>query len=367
MKILIPLLGFGRAGGNRVLASFANEWIREGHSVDFLAHETSMLPYFPTDAPIKWTTSLGSVTDKQGSTKGIGPLNSVPAKLFGLYLALNKIGNNYDIILANHSLTAWPVAFASCKKAKKSYYCQAYEPEYYALEPGLKARVLGWISTQSYNLGIPQICNAPVYIDYKNMRAQKWVPPGIDFNLFQPSTEIKDLDEAQEIILGCIGRREPAKGIRYVLEAFETLWAQDPRYKLHVAFGNLPDNWNHPGLTIVVPSNDKELSDFYRSIDIMIAPGTVQLGAPHYPVMEAFACGIPTVTTGYLPANQENAWIVPIGDVNSIVESVKDIVQNTEKREAKKVACLKDISGFEWSLAAKKMLHIFQEKLPGTQ
>jgi hypothetical protein len=33
MKILIPILGFGRTGGYRVLSQLATEWCKQGHAV----------------------------------------------------------------------------------------------------------------------------------------------------------------------------------------------------------------------------------------------------------------------------------------------------------------------------------------------
>jgi len=361
MKILIPILGFGRAGGNRVLAEFANHWIRDGHKVDFLVNEASSLPYFPTNAGIRWATNAGKlISDAERAERSPRIVNGW-INLVSLYGAISKIGKDYDIILANHSLTAWPVALATCGSANKFYYIQAYEPEYYALGKGLKSRVLGWLSTRSYGLGLLQVCNAPNYIGYKNIRAKEWVPPGINFKLFFQKTESKDFSNAREIVLGCIGRKEPAKGIKFVLEAFEILYKQDQRFQLHVAFGNLPDGWAHPGLKVVVPRNDKELAEFYRSLDIMLAPGTVQLGAPHYPVMEAMACGVPVVTTGYLPASVKNSWIVEVGSSNSIVAAVNDIVSGSEYRD-KVLKASQDIAGFGWKSVAHKMLRFMIDR-----
>ena len=58
------------------------------------------------------------------------------------------------------------------------------------------------------------------------------------------------------------------------------------------------------------PNCDSELADYYRSIDILIAPSFLQLGAYHYPVIEALACGTAVITAGYLPGNKYNSWIL---------------------------------------------------------
>ena len=362
MKIVIPTLGFGRAGGNRVLAELANHWINEGHKVDFLVNESSAMPYFPTNAAIKWATNTGKIISADERKERSPRTFNALINLISLYRALSNIGKQYDVVLANHSLTAWPVAFAACGSAKKFHYIQAYEPEYYALEKGLKPRILGWLSTKSYDFDLIQICNAPNYLGYKNIRAKEWVPPGINFDLFFAKSENKNFIDAREIVLGCIGRREPAKGIKYVLEAFKILYEQDRRFQLHVAFGNLPDDWTHPGLKVVMPKNDSELGKFYRSLDIMLAPGIVQLGAPHYPVMEAMACGVPVLTTGYLPADQKNSWIVEVGSTSSIVEAVNEIVYGDDYRK-KVMLASKDIAAFEWAHVSNKIMRIMLAKL----
>ena len=358
MRILIPIIGFAPAGGYRVLSELANNWIKAGQKVDFLVNEASLPPYFPTDAGIIWITNLGRLISETERKNRTPPTLKGLLNLVGLSRAITKIGKNYDIILANHSLTTWPVAFSRCEIFKKFYYIQAYEPEYYDEEKGLKSRIHGWLSKKSYDFNITQVCNAKNYIGYKNIRAKEWVPPGIDFDIFYSKSKYTDFSTTQEIILGCIGRREPAKGIKYVLEAFELLYAMDQRYRLHVAFGNLPADWSHPGLKVVMPRSDRELSEFYRSLDIMLAPGTLQLGAPHYPVMEAMACGVPVVNTGYLPADTKNSWIVDVGSSTSIVAAVNSIVSGDNyKNRIEKAA--KDISYFDWQRVANQMKQIF--------
>lgn len=361
MKILIPIHSFGKSGGYRVLSEFANHWILEGHTVDFLVNEASPLPYFPTIAGVIWVTNTGKLLSDAERSDRIPRAYNGWINLVGLYRAISKIGNGFDVILANHSLTAWPVSFALCGNAKKFYYIQAYEPEYYALEKGLKSKLGEWLSSRSYDFDLVQICNAPSYIGYKNIRAKEWVPPGINFDFFYPKKLDKELVNTQEIVLGCIGRKEPSKGIKYVLEAFQTLYSMDQRFRLHVAFGNLPNEWSHPALKVVIPINDKELGDFYRTIDIMLAPGIVQLGAPHYPVMEAMACGIPVVTTGYLPANEKNSWLVDIESSTSIVIAVNEIVSGSNHKN-KVFKATQDIASFGWKPVARKMLKFMIEK-----
>ena len=354
MRILIPILCFARGGGTRVLSELANEWIRRGHEVVFLCPDSSDEPYFPTIAKILWVNGQGGVFKTRASkAKSSGSYH-----LQALFQGLRKVGHQYDVILANQSLTAWPVAIVSCGSASKIYYVQAYEPEYYINMRNIKDYLLMILSALSYHLPIEKIVNAPIYYRYKNLRASTFVPPGLDLNIFKPLENQRDIQQEATIVIGCIGRHEPEKGTIYALRAFEELYKIDKRFILRVAYGNLPDGWHHKRCEIIVPNNDKELADFYRSVDILIAAGTVQHGAPHYPVLESLATGTAVVTTGYMGATDETAWIVKNKDVQSIVDSVFKILSDSVERRNKIVLGLKAVQKFSWHSVAEKMMQL---------
>lgn len=358
MKIIIPVLGFGRAGGYRVLSNLANAWIRQGHDVDFLCPDSSDEPYFPTSAGIVWVDGAGNISKERGAIAKPGGWYHLKS----LYRGLTVIGRHYDVIFANHSLTAWPVALASCDKAIKVYYVQAYEPEYYTSAKTIKGYLLATVSALSYHLPLKRIVNAPIYFRYRNLRASQFVPPGLDLANFKPLDINKNLEDAKTIVIGCIGRHEPEKGTIFVLRAFEEVYKIDPRFQLRVAYGNLPVNWKHKQCEMIVPKNDQELANYYRSLDILIAPGTVQHGAPHYPVLEAGACGVAVITTGYMGASPETAWIVQNKDVNSIVDSIFQVASDDNQRIRKIATFLSVAQEFSWEYVSGKMLKIFQQK-----
>lgn len=359
-RILIPIIGFGVAGGYRVLSELANGWIDKGHTVDFLVHHQMATPYFPTKAGIKVFDIDGcrqpERTDdvsRQGKAGGV-------AIYLGMLRGLREIAAGYDIILANHSLTAFPVAAAKAGRARKFYYVQAYEPEYYQLRGGWKSKVLRLLSALSYRLPLRQVANAPIYIGYKGVRANDWVPPGVDKGLFYRRAQAPHFEQGRPWTIGVIGRHEPSKGVKYVLEAFEEYARIDQHVRLKVAFGNLPAGWSHERADVVIPGNDRELADFYRSVDVLVAPGTVQLGACHYPVLEAMACGTPVITTGYLPADSVNSWIVPVHDAKAIVAAFQDVASlSAQKLHVKLDEAAQAIGRFYWESVAEEFMQLF--------
>jgi glycosyltransferase involved in cell wall biosynthesis len=113
-----------------------------------------------------------------------------------------------------------------------------------------------------------------------------------------------------------------------------------------------------------VPRNDDELADFYRSVDLLIAPGTIQLGAPHYPVMEAMACNVPVITTGYLPASEDNALIVPISRPEAIADAVIAATSAPEATAARAARAQTAVAPFAWTEVATRMLALMTSGTP---
>ncbi len=361
MRILIPITNFGHGGGARVLSRLASTWTAAGHPTDFLVDVRSPPPYFPTGAGVHRFDNAGLVEGSPSTDAAFAPSGNALSIYRGMYRGLNAIGASYDVILANHSLTAWPVRFASTGAARKFYYVQAYEPEYYLLEPGWKARLLRRLSEWSYGLALTQIANAPIYVGHGSIRARTWIPPGLDVSVFHRRATMPSFrPDDSPVVIGTIGRREATKGTIHVLEAFARLHAMNPRFRLRVAFGNLPDGWSHPGVEIVVPRGDEELAAYYRSVDILAAPGTVQLGACHYPVLEAMASGTPVITTGYLPASAENSWLVPVKDSDAVAKAVLDVVATPEAELARRLDLAHAaVQRFSWEQVSNDFLDLF--------
>ena len=360
MKILIPIIAFEKAGGYRVLSELASAWTRDGAQVDFLVDSRAQDPYFPTSANVIRFNGVGEVGVPKDDAGFESSGNALPI-MRGMWRALRRIGRSYDVILANHSLTPFPIALARTGKARLFYYVQAYEPEYYALTPGAKARVLRVFSWLSYKLPFTQIANAPIYVGHHTIRAKDWIPPGIDPSNFRRRTTAPGSSPDREWVIGTIGRLEASKGTIHALRGFEMLAARNSRVRLRVAFGNLPGGWSHERAETVVPRNDAELADYYRSIDVLLAPGTVQLGACHYPVIEAMASGTPVVTTGYLPADKSNAWIVPVADPEAIALAIERIMAEP----ASALAARLDLAAaaterFHWARVAGDMRRFFE-------
>lgn len=352
MRIAIPIVSFTKSGGARVLSELANAWIRGGHSVCFWVADRDSVPYFPTCADIKYPA--------------IARGGHILRQLYDLRRIVKDDVANVDVVLANHHLTAW-VAWLSgaCVRKKVFYYSQAYEADYYADRvSSVRGRVLGWLAKESFSLFDRVVVNSPIYFDYPGVHAIEWIPPGIDFSIFypRPSREASGFEVGKSLVVGCIGRPEVWKGTFDVLEAIRVCKKRDARILLRVAYF-IPEGFSDLDgcVELIVPKNDRDLADFYRSCDVVVAPGHVQLGAPHYPVMEAMACGVPVVSTGYLPASGNNSYLVPVKDCHEIARVLIEIISDYERALRLSRSALQDVSVYSWDAVSNKFLSVFRD------
>lgn len=361
MKILIPVLGFGQSGGYRVLSKLANELILLGHCVEFLCVDGENDPYFPTLAKINWVDKRGLITTERRKDGKKETAFSIQRKLTK---ALRKISNNsYDVIIANHSLTTFPIWLAGLRH-KTLYYVQAYEPEFYQLPGGLKNKVLARLSEFSYKLNLFTVVNSKIYTQYKKLKASRALYPGIDFELFYPKA-VNIKRETDKIIIGTVGRLEKYKGTRYIIDAFNTLRKSYPNVELHVAFGDPKDFEDYKDIHCFHPHGDIQLGDFYRSLDYYICAAYIQFGAFHYPVCEAMSCGIPVITTCYYPANESNAWLIGPENTLEIVNQFEVAFNSRGLKQKKVEQALVDMKQFDWKLVVDR-LNFYLKELTAT-
>ncbi len=344
MRILIPVLGFSRAGGYRVLSKLADELILLGNNVSFLCPDRSDLPYFPTKANILWIDKKGKTTSGRDDSGKKENAFSIQQKL--VKALKSDLADTFDIILANHSLTTLPIKRVGLLH-KTIYYVQAYEPEYFGSK-GIKNRLLCFFSEWSYGMNLFTVVNAEPFRNYKRLQSSRVLYPGVDFETFY-SKKQRILLANEKIIIGTIGRSELYKGTRYIVEAFNILSKKYKNIELHVAFGNEDDYKGYPNIICIQPHGDKNLGEFYRSLDYYICAGYVQQGTFHYPVVEAMSCGVSVITTDYFPANESNAWLIKnLQNSDEIVNQFELAHTKFEFRESKIQQALIDVKQFDW-------------------
>ena len=355
-RILIPILSFGKAGGMRVLTQLGNNWINMGYDVEMLSHFESENPYYPVNFKIRWVLNNGEETESNSTT--YNSKNSTYRRLKAIYKYLKKFSGEYDIVFANYNRTVWAIWLGS--NSTNFYYIQAYEVEFSAERniKGLLKRLTAWLT---YFLPLHKVVNAEIYKKCKNIKCEHVIPPGLDLNIYYPKKFIENHNK--DFIVGCIGRKAEWKGSNDVGEAVKILRSKGYKVKFKVAFEPI----RYTEYELVKPDGDKNLADFYRSLDVLVAPGHIQLGAVHYPVIEAMACKVPVITTGYYPANDENSYIVPIRRPDIIADTLVEIIENYENAIKKAEIAYTAISQFDWKVVSAKFLDMFNDGLRRTK
>jgi len=356
MNILVPTIGLGPAGGNRVLSKLATEWIKLGHNVVFLAFEVGGPVYFPTEADVIWFNIEGEIVSKPDSCAGHLSVYKFTKLMRKMIKSLHE---SYDVVLLNHSITVWPAILAGVRK-KCFYYVQLHEPEVFLAAAKTLVQKLNAISLWATYYLIPKercFVNSAMYVGYKGIgTSAPIIPPGIDLELYSK----KEFHQFHEkITFGIIGRKEPWKGVSQAIDAIRVMLEKGMDVRLKVAYGNMTEgiiDGIERYVEVVVPENDKELADFYRSVDIMLALATIQLGAPHYPVIESMACGTPVITTGYFPADEESAYIVPVNTPESVANVVEEMMGGEESVRKKINLAREKVLCLSWDYVASVMI-----------
>lgn len=347
MRILIPVLSLGKSGGIKVLSNLANYWTDMGINVTILISDQLNDPYYPIRCNISYINDEGEIIERCSGIK-----TSSFSQLRALYRFLKKHSYSYDAVIANYNLTAYPIALGS--SAKNFYYIQAYEPEFYNEIKSLKKYIYIFLAWFSYFLPLTKVVNSNLYVKYKNIVSNHVIYPGLDLNTYYSKVR-KYKDKNENFIIGCIGRDVLWKGSEDVSEAIKLLHKKGyDNIELVVAFHPV----SYEKHKLVQPDGDANLSEFYRSLDILITPGHIQLGAVHYPVIEAMATCTPLITTGYYPSNKKNSFIVKVKDPVDIANKIEYIMNNYDLAIQKSQLGLKDIEQFSWNNIASGFMKI---------
>lgn len=345
MKIILPLLGFGRAGGYRVISRLADELVMCGCEVNFIVPERISSPYYPTIANIIKTKS---------------PLAKNKYWRFILlvyYLVLEIKKTNADVIVATQHLTTYVALFAK-KRIKKVYYVQANEVK---LVNGYFRKFLAVIT---YLFPFQKIVNSDEILPPAIWDKKYVVPAGIDLSLFQPPVKNREFSCKNRMVVGFVGRKEKYKGSAEIIESivrFEKIYSGD--ICVHVAVYR-PDELARLSSKVVFHSieNDHQLADFYRSCDVLIAAGLIESGAFHYPCAEAMASGCLTISN-YAPLKHvKSRFYMEQFSVSGVVELLVRVSQMHADEIAEEIENNASyIKSYGWELIGLKMFNALLE------
>ena len=221
-----------------------------------------------------------------------------------------------------------------------------------ATEQGLRRRVLGLMEkitaansdvviAVSQSLGT-EFANLGLCPKEKIRLVGSGSSNGIDSARFHPLTSDQRESaraglgiKSDEVVVGFVGRLVQDKGFNIFCEALSKICATNQKV-IPIVFGSNEENLEIPS-TIKFMGVKDNLENWYPIFDILVLP-TFREGFPNV-VIEAGACGIPTVTTratGSIDSIVDGVTglLVDVNDVNQTCEAVAALIDNPELRIA---------------------------------
>ncbi|MEI9578866.1 glycosyltransferase family 4 protein [Enterobacter asburiae] len=338
MKIIIPVLGFGRAGGERVLSKLATELMSCGHDVSFIAPDNKNEPYYET------TASIIRSEVRKSRFKLI--------RIISLYYNLWRkcIESKPDVAIASFHLIAYLVAMLPIKRSGKFYYIQAYEVNFSESKLG---RLIAYLT---YHLPLKKILNSPGLLPHKIDNSIGIVPAGLDLNVFRPKPA--DCTKNSHVSIGVIGRKEKHKGTSEVVSVLCSLGNKEG---IIVNIAVYLDEVDRERLisagfkvNFVPITSDLELASFYRSNDVMIAVGLVEDGAFHYPCAESMACGC-LVISNYAPLAETNSSLkLKKFEANTLYDAINHCLKFSDEEKKREIqANIGVLEKYDWKIVGE--------------
>ena len=174
-------------------------------------------------------------------------------------------------------------------------------------------------------------------------------PFGVDLEFWRPRTRDGGSEVLRFIYAGQISLR---KGIPLLLEAWAKAALQSAELQL-VGSWNLSDRKKAslpPGVTHVSALSSEALRDHYQQADVFVLPSYFEGLA--LVLLEAMACGLPaiasTATGGADVLAEASGRLLPVGDLDSLVDSFRWFNKNRAQIPAMGHAARKAAEGCTW-------------------
>lgn len=205
------------------------------------------------------------------------------------------------------------------------------------------------------------------------------IPNGVDTARFRPDLpRVASMDPAHFNIL-FVGRLDPRKGLRYLLEAFPSIHQRIPHARVTVVGDGMLRHWYKR----MVPSALKQfvhfegfvsaadLPRYYATADLYCSPATrgESFGIV---LLEAMACGRPIVASsirGYRTVLEDGkeAVLVPKRNATALADAVVRLATDPERRKRMGEAGLVKAQTYAWPVVTKALEDYFLEVLAQPQ
>ena len=174
------------------------------------------------------------------------------------------------------------------------------------------------------------------------------INPGVDTEVFRP---VGSRPGGGPFVMTTIGRSLSAKGLGMFAEAAQIVRHSIPACRVRVITSDRLLKVDPSWWEVVSPADDRALAEAYRCSDVFIATSIFE--SFMLSVLEAMACGVPTVSIDNrglheYAVHEDNCLIVPRATPQRLADAVLRIAMNPDLRQ-RLVACGPDTASlFPW-------------------
>ncbi len=342
MRITFVLCGRGLAGGNRVIATYANGLVDRGHDVT--------IAYWHRPAPRHPLRRLRSFVERRRRTAGRDHLDDFRGRILEVREdTLARHLPDADRVLATHWSTAKAVRDLPPAKGEKLYFIQHYEAHTGDAEA----------VDETWRMPLAKIVISRWLQDLSRDRfgddSAILVPNGIDLDLFQAPE--RPMNRVPRV--GFLFSHKAWKGPGMAIEVVRRLEASGRPFEF-VSFGDVA-----PSLARSLPASIECLERppqvrivaTYASCDAWLCTSTTEgFGLPP---LEAMACRCPAVSTRCggpedFVRDGRNGFLVELGDAAGMVERVTELTADASRWKACSDAAFETAAQYDLGRAVER-------------
>lgn len=201
------------------------------------------------------------------------------------------------------------------------------------------------------------------------------IPNGIDTTRFSPAVESMGYSEKFSPKILFVGRFEPRKGLKYLLQAFPMVLREFPSAKLIIVGAGVLKRYYHTYVEKYIKGHvifvgyvsPEDLPKYYASCDIFCSPATSQESFGIV-LLEAMSSGKPIVASdnaGYKTVMQDGdeGVFCKTSDVQSLAEKVISLLKDKKKMKRMGLKGRAKALTYDWQIITKKIFNFYTEVL----